>query len=61
MNSLHGIKLSNDEAAVRGQLLTFRKRTGQLCLKSEALTATFLSRRAATEWATKHGAKVSPI
>lgn len=61
MNSLHGIKLQNDEVAVRGKTLTFRKRTGQLVLDGEALTATFTNRRRATEWAQSHRAKVSPV
>ncbi len=66
MNSLHGIKLQNDEVAIRGQsktasTLTFRKRTGQLVLNGEPLTMTFLSRRKATEWAEARGAKVSPV
>lgn len=66
MNSLHGIKLQNDEVAVRGQKLTghrltFRKRTGQLVLNGEALTRTFLSRRKATEWAETRGAIVSAV
>ncbi len=61
MNSLHGIKLQNDEVAIRGQTVTFRKRTGQLVLNGEPLTMTFLSRRKATEWAEARGAKVSPV
>jgi hypothetical protein len=61
MNSLHGIKLQNDEVAVRGQSLTFRKRTGQLVLNGEALTRCFNSRRDATKWAEARGAKVSPV
>lgn len=62
MNSLHGIQISNDEAAVRGKLLSYRKSTGQLLLNNEPLSSvTFLSRKKATDWATKHGARVSPI
>lgn len=61
MNSLHGIKISNDEAAIKGRTLTFRKRTGQLVLDGQALTPTFTTRRRATEWASKHGATVSPV
>lgn len=61
MNSLHGIKISNDTAAVRGQSLTYRRQTGQLVLNGQALTPTFLSRKLATEWATKHGATVRPV
>jgi len=61
MNSLHGIKISNDERAVRGQSLTWRKSSQQLVLKGELLTCTFVNRKRATEWATKHGATVSPV
>lgn len=61
MDSLHGIRLRNDEVAVRGQTLTFRRRTGQLVLNGEALTHTFLNRRKATEWAERKGAKVSAV
>lgn len=62
MNSLHGTKIANDERAVRGQTLTFRKKTGQLVLNGEALdSVTFLSRRSATDWARRHLAVVSPV
>ena len=61
MNSLHGIKIANDERAVRGRELHFRRRTGQLVLDGHPLTPTFTSRRRATEWATRNGAKVAAV
>jgi hypothetical protein len=61
MNSLHGIKIANDEAAVKGKLLNWNKTSKQLVLNREPLTSTFTSRKAATEWARKHGATVLPV
>jgi hypothetical protein len=61
MNCLHGIKISNDIRAVKGQSLTWRKSSRQLVLNGEPLTCTFLNRKSATDWATKNGAKVSPV
>lgn len=62
MNSLHGTKIANDERAVRGQTLTFSRKTGQLSLNGESIdSVTFRNRKGATDWARRHLAVVSPV
>ncbi len=61
MNSLHGIHIANDAAAVRGKTLTWDRTSKQLRLGKKRLTQTFLSRKKATEWAVSHGATVSAV
>ena len=61
MNSLHGIKISNDAAAVRGKSLTYDRRSHALKLDGKPLTSTHLNRKSATAWAAKHGATVAAV
>jgi len=61
MNSLHGIKLANDTAAVRGRLLEYNEHTGLLYLGGDPLTPTFLSRDAAARWAALRGATLAGL
>lgn len=61
MNCLHGIKLSNDTRAAKGQVLKWRKASHQLTLNGDPLTPTFTTRKAATDWATKNGATVAAV
>lgn len=60
MNSLASIRLLNEQAAVKGQVLTYSEADGygQLSLNGEPLAVTALSREHAENWARKHGATI---
>lgn len=61
MNSLHGIKISNDERAVKGQTLHWHAKKKMLSLKGKVLTPAFLNRRTAGDWAKSHGATIAAV
>jgi predicted lipoprotein with Yx(FWY)xxD motif len=59
MNSLHGIRISNDLAALKNATVAYSDTTKQLYKDGEPLYWVFADRTEASTFAAKHGATVS--